>query len=74
MVARVMIVSVLALAPAWLVARPAAADAPNPPAGRASLVGTVPPEIAAPAADWHVGLPATLGKLKGAVVWLQFNF
>ena len=41
---------------------------------RKALVGKTPPELVAADADWLAGPPVTLARLKGKVVWLQFNF
>lgn len=41
---------------------------------RKPLLGQVPPEIAADADDWLAGPAVCLEKLRGRVVWLQFNF
>jgi hypothetical protein len=44
------------------------------PALRKPLLGKTPPELAASADDWLAGPPVSLQKLRGKVVWLQFNF
>jgi hypothetical protein len=51
---------------------PASADGPSPL--RKNLLGQAPPELVANAADWLAGPPVSLQKLRGKVVWLQFNF
>jgi hypothetical protein len=53
-------------------AGPAAADGPGPL--RKSLLGKEPPELVADAGQWLAGPPVSLAKLRGRVVWLQFNF
>jgi hypothetical protein len=44
------------------------------PALRKPLLGKAPPELIANADDWLAGPPVSLEKLRGKVVWLQFNF
>jgi hypothetical protein len=51
---------------------PAGADGPSPL--RKNLLGQKPPELVAEKDDWLSGPPASLEKLRGRVVWLQFNF
>ena len=36
--------------------------------------GKTPPELVAEKGDWLAGPPASLARLKGKVVWLQFNY
>lgn len=44
------------------------------PALRKPLLGKTPPELVASADDWLAGAPVSLQKLRGKVVWLQFNY
>lgn len=51
---------------------PASADGPSPL--RNNLLGHAPPELVADNDHWLSGPPMSLKKLRGKVVWLQFNF
>jgi hypothetical protein len=55
-----------------VLAAPVLADGHSPL--RRDLLGKEPPELAAGMDDWLAGPPVSLQKLKGSVVWLQFNF
>ena len=48
------------------------AESPSPL--RKPLLDTKPPELISDKDDWIAGPAVTLVKLKGRVVWLQFNF
>ena len=48
------------------------AESPSPL--RKPLVGSKPPELTANKDEWMAGPAVSLEKLKGQVVWLQFNF
>jgi hypothetical protein len=50
----------------------ALAESPSPL--RKPLLGQTPPELVAGKDDWLAGPAVSLQKLKGKVVWLQFNF
>ena len=41
---------------------------------RKPLLGKTPPELVANSDDWLAGPPISFAKLRGKVVWLQFNF
>lgn len=51
---------------------PATADGPSPL--RKDLLGKSPPELVADKDHWLSGPPVSFEKLRGRVVWLQFNF
>ena len=53
-------------------AMPASADGPSPL--RKNLLGKEPPQLVADADAWLAGPPVSLARLRGRVVWLQFNF
>lgn len=55
-----------------LLAVPAVAVGPSPL--RKNLLGKEPPELVADKDHWLSGPPVSLEKLRGRVVWLQFNF
>jgi len=61
----------------WSIVLAAAVAAPalgQSPALRKPLLGKAPPELVTKDDDWLAGPPASLQKLRGKVVWLQFNF
>ena len=72
MTARVLRTTTLGFALALLASHTAASQ--DKDVLRKSLVGKTPPELVAADADWLAGPPVALARLKGKVVWLQFNF